>query len=61
MNKPEDGSGRIFVEDPLVLGFYNLGFPVLVLLAGAGAALLAACSERGLPRISEATIVVTNR
>ncbi len=37
--KPADRSGKIFVEEPVSLGYDNLFFVVLVLLSGIGLAL----------------------
>ena len=46
--KPEDLSERIFVEDPLVLGFWHVCFPVSVLGLGVTLATAILCGEWAL-------------
>ncbi len=46
LKKPKDWSGRIFVEDAVVLGFRNLFFPCLVLAMGVPLAVVLSCRER---------------
>ena len=43
--RPESMSRRIFVEEPLWLGFYQLSSPAAAVAAGAGLAVAAACAE----------------
>ncbi len=43
--RPESMSRRIFVEEPLWLGFYQLSSPAAAVAAGAGMAAAAACAE----------------